>query len=67
MTALSYRRDARIAQFALARIPKSWDGKKCVLQLKAANFNWRQMEWWAFYFELLCQRNLGAEFTMPGD
>ncbi len=38
-----------------------------VLELKAADYNWRQMEWWAFYFEHLCHRKLASEFTMPGE
>lgn len=25
------------------------------------------MEWWAFYFEFLCRRNLSNEFQIPGE
>ena len=25
-------------------LPKSWDGKQCILELKEVNFNWRQMD-----------------------
>jgi len=25
-------------------------GKKCVKKLKEKDYNWRQMEWWGFYF-----------------
>jgi hypothetical protein len=63
----SYRDDVLLAQSALSKLPKLWDGKKCVLELKTQNFNWRQMEWWAFYFEFLCQRSLRDMFVMPGD
>ena len=59
--------DIRIAKTALAKLPNYWVGKKCVLELKSANYNWRQMEWWAFYFEFLCQRALSRDFSIPGD
>jgi|SRR3990170_2873860 len=32
-------------------LPKLWDGKQCILELKKANFNWKQMEWVGWYFE----------------
>ena len=37
------------------------------MTLKDANFNWRQMEWWAFYFEHLCYERLESSFEIPGD
>ena len=41
---------------ALRSIPKKWDGKKSIVDMKENNFNqWRQMEWIGFYFEFLCQ------------
>lgn len=55
------------AKAALASIPREWDGKKCVLELKKADYNWRQMEWWAFYFEYLCRSRLKETFQIPGD
>ncbi|MCW5763417.1 MAG: hypothetical protein KIT88_09280 [Phycisphaeraceae bacterium] len=51
----------------LADIPMRWDGKSCVLEMKERNFQWRQMEWWAFYFELLCRDRLSSVLRMPGD
>ncbi len=41
--------------------------KKCVLELKEADYNWRQMEWWAFYFEYLCRARLKDSFEIPGE
>lgn len=35
--------------------------------MKDAGYHWRQTEWWAFYFELLCQRMLSSVFEMPGE
>ena len=59
--------DVARAKAALASLPCDWEGKKCVLELKEANYNWRQMEWWAFYFEYLCRARLSASFQIPGD
>lgn len=51
----------------LVNMPPFWDGKKCILEMKDRNFQWRQMEWWAFYFELLCMDRLSSVLDMPGD
>src|SRR3972149_905865 len=48
-------------------LPTQWGGRECVLELKEASYNWKQMEWWAFYFEHLCRINLKSEFNIPGD
>ena len=43
----------------LKTIPKSWDGKKAILEMRDNNGrNWKQMEWIGFYFEFLCQKYL---------
>ncbi len=34
-----------------------WDGTKAVSELKEADFNWRQMEWFGFYFEHLVRQD----------
>ncbi|MEP0806120.1 MAG: hypothetical protein HRF47_11550 [Chloroflexota bacterium] len=64
---MSYQDDVKIAKRLLAKLPTKWDGKASVLEMKEADFNWRQMEWWGFYFELLCYRQLAGEFSIPGD
>lgn len=64
---MSYKDDIKIAKRLLADLPTKWDGKASVLEMKEADFNWRQMEWWGFYFELLCHRRLVGEFSIPGD
>jgi len=46
---------------------KFWDGKTCVLELKEADYNWRQMEWWGFYFEYRAKALLQNTFEIPGD
>jgi hypothetical protein len=64
---MTYQSDVEIAKTLLGNLNADWDGKESVLELKAANYNWRQMEWWGFYFELLCQKNLQGEFEIPGE
>ena len=46
-----YLKDIELLKRDLSRLPKFWDGKSCVLELKDADYQWKQMEWWAFYFE----------------
>lgn len=60
--------DAEAARKALSALPTEWDGKTCVMTLKAADYNWRQMEWIGWYFELMCRQLLPIEgFTIPGE
>jgi len=60
--------DMRLIREALTDIKVEWDGKACVLELKEANFQWKQMEWIGFYFEFLCNRRLEtAGFEIPGE
>ncbi len=59
--------DIKIARARLRCIDTDWEGKACVLKLKEADYNWKQMEWWAFYFEWRCRNLLPPEFTIPGD
>ncbi|HZX35276.1 MAG TPA: hypothetical protein VFF54_02160 [Thermodesulfobacteriota bacterium] len=61
------KKDIQTAKELLSDLPVDWDGKKSVLELKKADFNWRQMEWWGFYFEFLCRQRLKNSFTIPGD
>jgi len=43
----------------LNQLPKQWNGKDAILEMKTKHFNqWRQMEWIGFYFEFLCQQYL---------
>lgn len=52
---------------ALKRIPKNWDGRTAILEMKAAGFrHWKQMEWTGFYFQFLCERNLAGIVKVPG-
>lgn len=62
-----FSNDIVAAKRLLATLPVSWEGKASVLALKEANYNWKQMEWWAFYFEFLCRDRLKGTFEIPGD
>ena len=46
-------------------IPKFWDGKKSILELKENNFQWRQIEWIGFWFEYWCKNNLSDIMEIP--
>ncbi len=54
--------DLAVLKTKLAILPTEWEGKATILEMKEANFQWRQMEWWAFYFEMLCFRLLEGDF-----
>lgn len=67
MSTTHFLSDIAQAKAALATLPCVWEGKNSVLELKAADYNWRQMEWWAFYFEHLCHRRFEGVFEIPGE
>lgn len=51
----------------LSKIPKFWDGRKSILEMKDANFpHWKQMEWAGFYFQFLCEKYLSNVMEIPG-
>ena len=51
----------------LTDLPTLWEAKPCILELKEANFNWKQMEWPGFYFEFKVMERLKHFFDIPGD
>jgi len=59
--------DIRKMKSAIMGFPREWDGRKAILELKAADYNWRQMEWFGFYFEYLCVTRLHGLLQIPGD
>lgn len=51
----------------LKTIPKVWDGKEAILEMKESGYpHWKQMEWIGFYFQFLCERNLSDIMEIPG-
>jgi cytochrome b involved in lipid metabolism len=50
-----------------AGFPSKWDGRDCILELKEADYQWRQMEWIGWYFEYKATDILSAQFgRSPG-
>jgi len=48
-------------------IPKIWDGRKSILEMKDASYpHWKQMEWIGFYFQFLCEKYLSNIMKIPG-
>ncbi len=55
-----------LGKSALA-MPKYWDGKAAILEMKAAGYpQWKQMEWIGFYFQFLCGKHLAPTMQIPG-
>ncbi|MBI4712704.1 MAG: hypothetical protein HY762_05320 [Planctomycetes bacterium] len=51
----------------LSSIPKMWDGRKSILEMKESGFpHWKQMEWIGFYFQFLCEHYLAKVIEIPG-
>ena len=51
----------------LKNIPKTWDGKKSIVEMKKEKFpQWKQMEWIGFYFQFLCEKYLKSLMKIPG-
>ncbi len=53
----------------MCNLPSYWDGKECILYMKENGCtHWRQMEWFGFYFQFMCETILGEKGYMkvPG-
>ena len=54
-------------RLASQNIPKAWDGRRAVLEMKNANYrHWRRREWQEFHFKFLCASHLDHIVDMPG-
>ena len=54
-------------RLASQNMPKIWDGRKCILEMKDAGFKeWQQIEWLDPYFKFLCQKHFDGIIDMPG-
>ena len=58
--------DVDILQKILADLPIDWDGRRAICEMKGREFQWRQMEWAGFYFEMLCCDRISGNFAIPG-
>ena len=63
----AFASDIAIMKAGLREIPTVWEGRETILKMREANFQWKQVEWWAFYFELLFVERLKGEFAIPGE
>jgi len=64
---MRFRTVAKKIENALADIPRHWDGKQVIQEMKNADFpHWRQMEWIGFYFQFLCAKHLSSFVQIPG-
>ncbi len=63
----SFDADVRAFKSKLSELPTIWDGKSSILELKEAQFNWKQMEWIGFYFEFRVKQCLQSVCEIPGD
>ena len=55
-------------RLASQKMPKVWDGRESILEMKDAGFNqWRQIEWLEFYFKFLCQKHFDDIIDIPGE
>lgn len=63
----SYKKDVALLTAALSPLPTRWDGREAILELQRRDYNWRQMEWIGFYFEILCRDRIADEFRIPGE
>lgn len=40
-----------MAHLLMGQVPSRWDAKQAILELREADYQWRQMEWIGWYFE----------------
>ena len=58
---------AESLRLASRNIPKIWDGRNAILEMKeGGSKNWKQTEWIGFYFEFLCHIHFDGIIDMPG-
>ena len=63
---LNFKEICQVLSPVISKIPISWDGKKCILEMKENNANnWKQMEWIGWYFEYWCNKYLKQVMEMP--
>ncbi|PIP12800.1 MAG: hypothetical protein COX49_03655 [bacterium (Candidatus Stahlbacteria) CG23_combo_of_CG06-09_8_20_14_all_40_9] len=64
---MTYLKTAKQIGRILRHIPKLWDGRDSILEMKKTNFpHWKQMEWIGFYFQFLCGKYLSRVMKLPG-
>lgn len=64
---MTFLRTAKQIGEKLKNVPKIWDGRGSILEMKESGYSqWKQMEWIGFYFQFLCERYLSDFMEIPG-
>ncbi|HOC52658.1 MAG TPA: hypothetical protein PLW61_02915 [Caldisericia bacterium] len=64
---MSFLRISKQIGKKLKNVPKMWDGRKSILEMKESDYpHWKQMEWIGFYFQFLCEKYLSNIMDIPG-
>lgn len=64
---MKFLEDAKRIAGKIKQIPKIWDGRTAILEMRDSGFShWRQMEWIGFYFQFLCEKHLSGLMKIPG-
>ncbi|MFA5098432.1 MAG: hypothetical protein WC490_07420 [Candidatus Margulisiibacteriota bacterium] len=64
---MTFLSDSKEIVLKLTALPKEWEAKAAILEMKAADYShWKQMEWIGFYFQYLCEKHLAGLVEMPG-
>lgn len=54
-------------RLASQQMPKIWNGRKSILEMKDADFKqWQQVEWLDSYFKFSCQKHFDGIIDIPG-
>lgn len=64
---MDFESDAKQIAEISKNIPRLWDGRKAILEMKEGGYpHWKQMEWIGFYFQFLCEKYLSSIMEIPG-
>jgi len=64
---MTFLNSAKYIGKKLKNIPKKWDGRNSILEMKESGYSqWKQMEWIGFYFQFLCEKYLSDIMQIPG-
>ena len=64
---LKNRATIQALRSASRRMPKVWDGRASIIEMKESGYrHWKQMEWIGFYFQFLCEKHFAGIIDMPG-
>jgi len=64
---MTFLRTAKQIGEKLKNVPKKWDGRESILEMKESGYpQWKQMEWSGFYFQFLCEKYLSNIMEIPG-